>query len=67
MYKGFNLDLNWHSKYDDKFYEVGQKIFLTYENTIQKTLESYALNDGILDGSMMQSNWFTQIKGDIFI
>lgn len=26
MYKGFNLDLNWDSKYDDQFFEIGKNV-----------------------------------------
>ncbi|MFD1631105.1 hypothetical protein [Pseudopedobacter beijingensis] len=67
MYRGYNLNLNWNPKCDDDFFEAGQELFLQYEETVKKTLKSYALKEGTLDGSKMQSNWFPQVKADIFI
>lgn len=67
MYKGFNLDLNWDSKYDQEFYEAGQKLFLEYKEQVTGILKNYALGEGLIDGSMMQSNWFPQVKADLFI
>lgn len=67
MFRGYNLNLNWNPKHDDEFFEAGQELFLEYEETVKKTLKSYALKEGTLDGSVMQSNWFPQVKADIFI
>lgn len=67
MFRGFNLDLNWDSKYDEQFFTTGQKVFADYENTVKETLKDYALNEGVLDGSKMQSNWFPKVDADIFI
>lgn len=67
MYKGFNLDLNWDSKYDDQFFEMGKELFLKDEEQVKDILKNYVLNDEIINGSLMQSNWFPQIKSDLFI
>jgi len=67
MYKGFNLDLNWDSKYDEEFYEVGQKLFIEYKDQVGDVLKNYTLNEGVINGSVMQKNWFPQVKADIFI
>lgn len=67
MFRGFNLDLNWNSKYDEQFLATGQKLFNDYEKTVKETLKDYALNEGVLDGSKMQSSWFPKVDADIFI
>jgi len=67
MYRGFNLDLNWHSKYDDQFFDSGNKLFQDNEAIVKATLKNFALNDGTLDGSKMQSNWFPKVQADLFI
>lgn len=67
MYRGFNLDLNWKPEYDDNFFDLGKKMFDANSIKVKETLTSFVLNDGTLDGSKMQSNWFPQVKSDIFI
>lgn len=67
MFRGYNLNLNWDSKHDDEFYGTGQELFRKYKKTVRETLNNYALDGGILDGAKMQSNWFPQIKADVFI
>ena len=67
MYRGFNLDLNWQSKYDEQFFDAGNKLFEVNEAIVKATLKNFALNDGTLDGSKMQSNWFPKVQADIFI
>jgi hypothetical protein len=67
MYRGFNLDLNWQSKYDDHFFDSGNKLLQDNEAIVKSTLKNFALNDGTLDGSKMQSNWFPKVQADLFI
>ena len=67
MFRGFNLNLNWDSKYDDQYFETGKKLFDSYEKSVKETLKNYALSEGVLNGSKMQSNWFPQVNADIFI
>lgn len=67
MYKGFNLDLNWDSKYDDQFFEIGKKMFQEDEKQVKNVLRNYVLKDGVIDGSIMQSNWFPKVEADVFI
>jgi hypothetical protein len=67
MYRGFNLNLNWNSKNDDQFYNSGKKLFQSNEATVKETLKGFALNDGTLDGTKIQSNWFPKVQADIFI
>lgn len=70
MYRGFNLLLEdncFEKRYFEAFKEVGSKSFSSQKTSIVKTIKSFVRNDGSLDGSMMQANWFPQIEADIFI
>lgn len=69
MYRGFNLLL------EDNCFEgdfealkgIGLDSFSSQQTSIEETINSFVRNDGSLDGSLMQANWFPQIKADIFI
>lgn len=70
MYRGFNLLLedNYFEKADfDAFKIEGLNSFLSQEERIEEKINSFIEDDGSLDGSMMQDNWFPQIKADVFI
>ena len=41
MYRGFNLKLDWQSKYDEQFFETGNKLFETNKNTVKERLENF--------------------------
>lgn len=70
MYRGFNLLLekNSFSEGDfEAFKEEGSESSSSQKTSIVETIKSFVRNDGSLDGSMMQANWFPQIEADIFI
>lgn len=65
MYSGFNLSLtntNDYQNYSSNFMEQIE----CNKTSIQNSLTDYTKN-GILDGSMIQKDWFPQVKADIFI
>ena len=70
MYRGFNLLLennSFREGYFETLKEIGLDSFSRQQTSIEETINSFGRNDGSLDGSMMQANWFPQIKADIFI
>jgi hypothetical protein len=72
MYCGYDLKFLSEGCFDDydfadPFYEKGLIRFSKYKEQIETTLNNFAINEGILDGSAIQKNWFPQIKADIFI
>lgn len=70
MYRGFNLLLEencFEEGYFEAFKKVGLRSFSSQKTSIKEKINSFVRNDGSLDGSMMQANWFPQIKADIFI
>lgn len=64
MYKGFNLTLEIDSP---KFYKLGLELYSEYEGNVRRKLKDLTDSDGILDGSMIQSDWFPQVNSDIFL
>lgn len=64
MFRGFNLHLNWFSQ---EYYNKGIKLYNENKKQIKISIDSFILDDGSLDGSLMQTNWFPQIEADIFI
>ncbi|QSO50825.1 hypothetical protein JZ785_18280 [Alicyclobacillus curvatus] len=64
MYSGFNLKTNIDfSEYEDE----GKNLFARHRRQIRDKLDAFMLNDGHLDGSEMQENWFPQLNCDVFI
>lgn len=67
MYRGFIIEetLSFSGK---NYYKLGSDVLRKYENDVTDSLISYIIgNDGILDGSAIQNNWFPQVDCDIFI
>ncbi len=64
MYRGFNLSLDW---YDEVYYEAGLKLFSGQKTIVESALNDFLADDNSINGSQMQSDWFPQIKADIFI
>ena len=70
MYRGFNLLLedNYFEQYDvERLQEIGSESISHQKAKIIEKISSFADEDGFLDGSKMQENWFPRIKADIFI
>lgn len=70
MYRGFNLLLEnnfFRERYFETLKGIGLDSFSSQQTSIEETINSFVRNDGSLDGSMMQADWFPQIKADIFI
>lgn len=72
MYCGYNLNFLYEGCFDeldfaDSFYKRGLTRFSRYNEQIEKTLSNFAINEGVLDGSAIQRNWFPQIEADVFI
>lgn len=64
MFRGFNLQLNWFSQ---ECYNKGIVLYNENKKQIKNSIDSFILDDGSLDGSSMQTNWFPQIEANIFI
>lgn len=75
MYRGFKIKFNkkenvefLSSPFEKRYYiNKGRELYSSYQNEIKYTLDSFILDDGTIDGSKMQENWFSQIEADVFI
>lgn len=48
-------------------YEKWKKLILSYRSKVNQAINCCFLEDGSIDGSKMQENWFPQIRADVFI
>lgn len=68
MYRGFNVKLGFPiCRYFVRYYAKGLDDAKQQKKIIKNKINSFIGENGILNGSMMQANWFPQIKADIFI
>lgn len=66
MYRGFNLNKIDKKKFNQS-YNTGLNIFNEDRKKVMGILKDYTLNEGVLNGTKMQSDWFPQINSHIFI
>lgn len=64
MYKGFNMYFDWEDK---DCYNKGLKIFEEHSLEVKSALNYFINQDGTIDGSMLQQEWFPQIDADVFL
>lgn len=70
MYRGFNLRLernDFSRELFGDFYKIGSNCISKQKASIIERLSSFVGENGSLDGSKMQENWFPQVKADVFI
>lgn len=68
MHRGYNLKIN--VKKDQAFWKYHQEGKELYENNlleVGKTFTSFLDEDGTIDGTKMQANWFPLYNSDVFI
>ncbi len=52
---------------DNSYYQKGLKLNEFTKNRIIPILENYLSANNVIDGSKIQSDWFPQVKADVFI
>lgn len=68
MFQGFNVkDLHFEKSYEKKSYDVGRALFDKMSTGIQEKLSFLEDKECVLDADKIQSDWFPNIKADIFI
>lgn len=68
MYKGFNLTLEKEQFDDfDHLVKEGSKSYLSVKKAISDKIETFKNQDGTIDASKMQSDWFPRIPASIFL
>lgn len=66
MFTGFNLQ-GLDSKYLSSYKGAGEVTFNKQKQHIRKELDCFLLNEGSIDGSALQSDWFPDVDADIFL
>jgi len=51
----------------DELWKKGITLYEGFKTQIKEKIDSFVLEDGSLDGSEMQADWFPQVKADVFI
>lgn len=65
MFAGFNFEV---TGYDfSRLKKLGENLFYNQKTQVEETLDEFMLEDGIIDGTKMQGNWFPKIRADVFI
>lgn len=67
MFAGFNLKIEDDSFLKNGYYDIGKKILNSNKTIIEKGLKKYICEEGQLNGTAIQEDWFPQIDADIFI
>ena len=67
MFVGFNAHITEANIFAPYFKEFGQSLFKEQKSTVRSQLSSYVLDEGILDASRIEEEWFPSIDADIFI
>lgn len=66
MFTGFNFEANTVPNLKS-WAEYGDSLFRSQKAQVEEALDKFILNDGVIDGTAMQENWFPRINSDVFI
>ncbi|MCP3032495.1 hypothetical protein LF817_14300 [Halobacillus sp. A1] len=66
MFAGFNLN-GLDTAFLSSYKNAGEVAFNKQKNYIQKELDRFVLDEGSLDGSALQDDWFPDVDADIFL
>ncbi|ESU34124.1 hypothetical protein G3A_02690 [Bacillus sp. 17376] len=66
MFAGFNLT-GLDNQFLSHYKGAGEVTYNQQKKYVQKKLDRFILDDGSLDGSALQQDWFPEVKADIFL
>jgi hypothetical protein len=64
MYRGFNVTIK---TYDEFHYKIGLKMFNEMRDSTIKQLDKYVGVNGVINGSELENDWFSEIDSHIFV
>jgi len=67
MFVGFDINLQNYLKDNLKYYNIGKKLYRGTKNDVEKQLKNYICDKKIINGTLLQKDWFPQVKADVFI
>lgn len=67
MFVGFNAHITEQGVFSPYFKDFGQGLFDGQKSEVRSRLRSYALDEGILDATRIEEDWFPSIDAGVFI
>lgn len=67
MFAGFNVTVDDAAILKDYYFAKGKEILDSYDAAAEKSLERYICDEKGLNGSLIQEDWFPEVKADIFL
>lgn len=67
MFVGFNAHITEQGIVAPIFYDKGKELFAEQKNLVSEKLNSYVLDEGILEASRIEEDWFPELFSDVFI
>lgn len=67
MFVGFNAHITEQGCFSPYFKDFGQSLFDEQKDTVHSQLDSYVLDEGVLDASRIEEDWFPSIDTNVFI
>lgn len=67
LFVGFNANITEQGVFAPHFYQYGMDSFNQQKLIVRNRLDAYALDDGILDASRIEEDWFPDIDANVFI
>ncbi len=67
MFVGFNAHITEQGVFSPYFKDFGQGLFDDQKSMVQAQLNSYVLDEGVLDVARIEEDWFPSIDADVFI
>lgn len=65
VYRGFNIkNISLESS---RYYDIGNAQSVKHNEVVAQEISSFILDNGKIDGTKMQSNWFPKLDADVFI
>ncbi|UPL50209.1 hypothetical protein [Hymenobacter sublimis] len=68
MYRGFKLTLDDFPEQESaELHRIGSDLFAEQKKNIRRSLDTLVLEDGSIDASELQDQWFPELPADVFI
>ena len=67
MYRGYNLKLDALPTFLSQFKMEGENYYNSLNASVIKAVNKLKSDDGTIDGSKLQANWFPIVSADVFI
>ena len=67
MFAGFKIELEKNAFYKFDTYETGKHLYDGYEADAREALDMFTMDNGAIDASAIEEEWFPKCDADIFL